>query len=613
MQSDASEPTRLPEGADRVSKWLLRMVARPRLAARLALIAVLLSSSSLLMGFYLDDFVGRYIYSQLDGARRLYDLYAGGYGLANGNPADNHWQIEAGWAPWWIHDQLLIRLYRPLGELSHWLDSRLWPHAAVPQHLHSLFWLALLVLAVTRMYRVLLGSIVGGLAALLFALDHTHGFVVGYICNRHALITAMLGVLALAEHVRAEECSGAQRLRRKLVAAGAYFFAMMSGESTIAIGGYLFAYALFAQRGSLATRALSFAPYALITLGWRVAYNVAGYGASGSGLYVDPVRQPLAFLAAFVERAPVLILGQFLMPPSEIYVVSGALVSGLIFGAALIFLVALGFALVPLLRTDRLARFWAVGALLSLVPAASTYPHNRQLLFTSLGAMALIAQLWQLHILQPARAPAQPPRAPRSLRFSRELGAGLLFMHLIVSPLALPFTTCSIVFARSLQRAPESVGDELAGRDAVFITAPDYFAVRLVQLERRIEHKPLPRRIRALAFGEEPVTVFRTDDQTLELSYGGGILSTPFMELYRDRDIPMHPGQRIALAGLVIEVLEVTADGRVSRARFRFDLSLDSDQLVFYHWSRQGFVQLDPPRIGQSRSLPPARLELGLD
>ena len=100
MHNDATDRAELASGTDRVSALLLRVVAHPRLPLRLALIALLLSSSSLLMGFYLDDFVGRYIYSQLDGARKLYELYAGGYGLANGNPVDNHWQIEAGWAPW---------------------------------------------------------------------------------------------------------------------------------------------------------------------------------------------------------------------------------------------------------------------------------------------------------------------------------------------------------------------------------------------------------------------------------------------------------------------------------------------------------------------------------
>jgi hypothetical protein len=43
---------------------------------------------------------------------------------------------------------------------------------------------------------------VAGAAALLFALDHTHGFAVGYIMNRHALIATVLGALTLANHFR---------------------------------------------------------------------------------------------------------------------------------------------------------------------------------------------------------------------------------------------------------------------------------------------------------------------------------------------------------------------------------------------------------------------------
>ena len=33
---------------------------------------------------------------------------AGGYGLAIGDPAENHWQMEAGWAPWWHYETLRI-------------------------------------------------------------------------------------------------------------------------------------------------------------------------------------------------------------------------------------------------------------------------------------------------------------------------------------------------------------------------------------------------------------------------------------------------------------------------------------------------------------------------
>lgn len=589
---------------ERVVTRVLRWFEQPKLAVQLAIAAMLLSASCLFTGFYLDDYIGRYIYSDLPGAKKLYDQLAGGYGVATGNPADNLWQIEQGWAPWWMYDKLLIRLFRPFGELSHQLDAHLWPNSAALQHLHSLVWLAFLVWAATRMYRIAHGPLVGGIAATLFAVDHTHGFVVGYICNRHALITAFLGVLALGEYLRTQTDPS---FRTKAGAWALYLLAMFSGESTIAIGGYVFAHILFVQRGSWLQRALAFAPYAVITIGFRAVYSVLGFGAIGSGMYVDPVRQPLSFLGVFLERVPVLILGQFLFPPAEAYVVAKPMWAAIILATAAVMSIVLVLTLIPLMLRDRMARFWAAGALLSLIPAASTYPHNRQLLFTSFGAMALIAQLFELHILQLGNR-----ASTWLLKVSREFGGGLMFTHLVLSPLALPVSTVAVLLANALHHAPASIGDEVAGKDLVFVTAPDYFAVKLVQLDKRIGEKPLPRRIRALAFGYETVTVHRTDASTLELDYAGGILSLPFLELYRDRHIPMHVGDRVDLEGLKIEVLETMPDGRASKARFAFDTPLDSPQFKFVYWLDGGFRPWTPPPVGEKQVMPVASLALGL-
>jgi hypothetical protein len=272
-----------------------------------------------------------------------------------------------------------------------------------------------------------------------------------------------------------------------------------------------------------------------------------------------------------------------------------------------LFLVALSVALVPLLRRDRVARFWTLGMVIALVPAASTYPHNRQLLFPSLGAMGLVAQLWHLYAIELKGAVLT-----QWSRFSGGFGAVVLFNHMILSPIYAPIAACSIIFTRPLMRAAEKVGDELVGRDAVFMTAPDYFAVKLVQLGRRIERKPLPRRWRALSFGPEPVTVTRIDDRTLALDYQGGILTTPFMELYRDRRLKMAPGDTVSLAGLDITVTGVTSDGRANRAEFKFDTPLEDPMFVFYYWTDQEFRRFAPPPVGGHTSLPSAVVDWGL-
>jgi hypothetical protein len=584
-------------------RGLLRILAQPRLGWWLALAGMLLCASALGMGFYLDDYVGRYIYSDRPGAHWLFEQYVGGYGLANGNPADIHRQIELGWAPWWTYDHLLIRLYRPFGVWFHRLDFTLWPQSAFAMHLHSLLWLGLLVLVTTHMFRTALGPWIGALAALMFALDQTHGFEVGYICNRHALITAVLGVLCLDLHLTAF----ARRSRsHQLLAYLAYAVALTSGESTIAILGYLFAHALCVERAPLVRRALRFAPYLLITVVWRVLYTRAGYGGSGSGLYIDPGHEPGLYLIKLLERAPVLLLGQFLAPPGEIYAFASPFWSRVILACAWLFTIALLVALWAILRRKRTAWFWLLGALGSLVPAASTYPHDRQLLFTSFGAMALLAQMWELFAIE-----LREQSLGKLERFAREWSGLLLFTRLFISPLALPFTTLGIAATAPLLQAPASIHDDIKGHDAVFVTAPDYFAVKLVQFERYIDRRPQPRRYRALGFGPERTTVYRTAPNTLELAYEGGILSSPFMELYRDRRIPMMIGERVELEGLRIEVTELTPDQRASRARFTFDAPLDAERFQFYAWLNGHFERLTLPAVGSSRQLPPALLELG--
>jgi hypothetical protein len=582
---------------------LIRLVMRPRLALILAVVGMCLASPSLFTGFHLDDYVGRYVYSNLEGARELDRIYVGGYGLANGNAADAHWQIEQGYAPWWIDPHLVIRMFRPISLATHWFDIHVMPTLPFLMHAENLLWFAALILASTRMYRGVLGPLVGGFAALLFAIDHTHAFVVGYVPNRHALIAAVFGALCLDRHFRSRDHANR---REGVLAVVFYLLALLSSEAALAIAFYLFAYALVVERGSLVRRALGLAPYFVVTVVWRAVYTLAGYGAHGSGLYIDPAREPLRFLHAFAERGPILVLGQFFVPPAEVYVLVRPAWAHLMLIGAFVFLVALAVALVPLLARKRMARFWALAFFLALVPAASAFPHNRQLLFASFAAMALIAELWNFYAIE-----LKGKRLSPLLQGSGVISAVLLFGHLILSPLAFPFVACSIAYASPMETAIADVGDDVVGRDAVFVTAPDYFAVKLVQLSRRVEHQGLPRRWRALSFGPQTVIVERPDDRTLVLDYQGGILSTAFLELYRDRRLRMDPGYEVKLEGLDIRVLEVTPDGRASRVQFAFDQPLDSPQFRFYFWENGGFSRYTPPPIGGRSVLPGAELKLG--
>jgi len=593
------EPNAAPDGR------LAAFLKHPSLPRRLALIACLLACPSLLIGFHLDDHFHRYMLSQRPGAEALLEAYQSPFGIANGEREINHWQVEEGYAPWWIEEDLLVSLFRPLSEASHRLDALLWPDNAPLQHLHSLLWFFLLIALTTRLYRALLGpTTVAGLAALLYAFDHSHGFAVGWIANRNAAIATALAVASLLCHHRGRiSGSTAMALLSPLLLLGA----LLAGEGAIAIVGYLVSYALFLERSSWPSRLRSIAPHLLLIALWRLAYSALGRGAHGSGLYLDPPREPLVFAAAAVERIPLLLLGELALPPAETALFAPAPYPSLILALSLLVLVVFGVCIAPLLARDETARFWALGMAAALVPACSTHPNNRLLFFVGLGAMALLSQLWHGLMLEALWLPA----APSWHRLARPTTAGLTGLHLVLSPLLLPLTTCSVALTSPAEHAARDALTRGAERDLIVVSAPDYFYVKLIPVLAALENKAPPARLRALSFGSHPLEVSRPDARTLELHYQGGLLSQPLDELYRAADSPLPIGSRIDLAGLRIEVTAVERDGRVKKARFVFDRPLDDRRFVWLSHGTTGFDDFQLPPVGGSTRLAPAQLNFG--
>jgi hypothetical protein len=583
------------------SQKLTSFLKRPRLAVWVIVLGVGLTAPSVFTGFQLDDQIGRFIFSDAPGAQRLYRIYAGGYGAANGKPEDAAWMLEQGYAPWWIDPHVLVAFWRPISLSTHLLDAKLWPDNPFLWHAHSLLWFALLLFAAVRMFQGIQGPLIGGLAALLFALDHTHALAVGFSTNRYILIATALCMFVLHAHHRYRSAGS---VWARWIGPLVYALALLSGESSAAIVGYLLSYALFVDTGKWRERVFSVVPYFVVTIGWRMVYNALGRGARGSDLYIDPAREPLSFAAAVFERGPMLLLGQWFMPPAETYTLVEAPLTYALIAFAWIFLAVFVFAVWQLVRRDKIARFWAAGMLLAFVPMCAGEPNNRMLFVAGIGAAGLLAQWSQV-------AAQEFVGAARSfgVTFSRRFGAFMLFCHLLLSPLLVPVNACSLITLDAINRSFADVGPEAVGREAVFVTSPDYFATRLVHMNKEVEHLPMPQRWRTLAYGPEQVTVHRADARTLLLDYEGGAMSKPavtkqVLDLYRSRKSPMSKGERVALEGLSIEVLEVTPDGRPLRVRFEFADSLDSARYYFYHWVDNGFRALELPQIGTSRVLP---------
>ncbi len=159
------------------------------------------------------------------------------------------------------------------------------------------------------------------------------------------------------------------------------------------MGGYLVAYALFLDPAPLRRRIVALLPSAGVGAVWLVAHAFAGFGASGSAMYVDPGADPFRFLGVLMERGPILLWGQWAWPPADLHYLLSAAGRGALWWMAIALAVLLVVALLLILRRHAQARFLALGMVLALVPAATTLPSGRLLIFAGIGGAGLLALL----------------------------------------------------------------------------------------------------------------------------------------------------------------------------------------------------------------------------
>ncbi|MHC4569593.1 MAG: hypothetical protein ACYTE3_28035, partial [Planctomycetota bacterium] len=88
-------------------------------------------------------------------------------------------------------------------------------------------------------------------------------------------------------------------------------------------------------------------------VGWRMIYNSLGYGAHDSGFVIDPGREPMRYLQAVIERAPVLFAAQWGPTPAELVSAFSSYAGRCYLLVAVLFLVLIVVAFLPLLRKNR--------------------------------------------------------------------------------------------------------------------------------------------------------------------------------------------------------------------------------------------------------------------
>ena len=452
---------------------------------------------------------------------------------------------------------------------------------------HSLAWLGLMIAAAVSLYRrIELEAPLALGAALLFAIDPAHGPAVAWLSSRNTLLATLFGLCAIANWAK-----GARAVSLLCIVVS-----LLCGEVGICALAYLVCYTWILDPRPTRQRLLSLIPLLLVTVAWRSLHAASGFGARGSGAYLDPLYGGAAFLAALPGR----VVGSLgaalsLVPADSLFVGDPGHASvGRIAGA--IALLVFAFAIRPFLRDDPVARFWASGSLLAALPLCAAPPNDRGLFFVGLGLNALIVRLG-IGFLKFGLA-----RFP-SGRIGGAVAVVFAGWHALGRPGVLALRSREVqALGRSMAGADRVLDSvpELERRTVVVLNPPRDMFASYVQLERAVRGASVARHWYWLASVSSTLTVQRVALDVLEVSREGGFFSTPLERLYRRDPTALRPGTGVELSSFRAEVVASTGDGLPATVRFQFRVPLEHDSFVFLAWREGRYVRVAPPGLGQT-------------
>ena len=540
----------------------------------IAFLGVLLVAPSLWGGLHWDDIpMAEHLARWASGSpeHAWWDLF-------NLDAPDPHRRF-GGRVPWWSVDHFFVRFFRPIASLTHLLDNAVWPSNPMAMHAQSIAWFAAMLMAALRMHRTLLNDHrVAAFAGTIYAASYVHAIPVGWISNRSAIISATFGFLTITAYVRWRRSGSAASWAPALLA-----LSLLSAEGGIATFAFIAGYELSSGHEFRQGRWWKPALMLLLLALWRIGYNLGGFGAVGSGGYIDPIRSPAIFLQHSPERF--LWLLSFLLSPIRILVAHGfplwaAIVSGIIF------LLAAAIVLREAVRPDN--RVWLISSGLSLLPALAAVPGERLLTFAAAASSPLIASALVRYANKP--------------RLSLATAAVVATTHLVASPAALFLGSYDQSYdLRSVSRELPTMASistaEIKGRNLFILNAPDLATVYIMRSARAKAGLGAPAFTWNLFPADGPGEIQRVGCCTLEISHKEGLSRGPFVVYFRGPESPMRSGDTVETLSFTAEVLKVNNNGIPQKARFTLKEPLESPRNIFVTWNGDDFERISAESI----------------
>jgi hypothetical protein len=223
-------------------------------------------------------------------------------------------------------------------------------------------------------------------------------------------------------------------------------------------------------------------------------------------------------------------------------------------------------------------------------------------MFVGLGAFGLLVRFWCALLdpdgPRPKFAPWRVAAIPVALL--------LVLLHVVAAPLLLTVRATAPLGPRELVdplylRVP--FDKSIEGQDLVVVNPPIPFLVVYCLVNYEHEGLPVPRAVRALAPGNGPMTVTRTDDRTIEVEPHAGYLGFPD-RLFRNEQHPLRRGEEVRLPRMTASVLS-TEDSRPKVVAFRFSTPLEDPSIRWLRFRAGQYVPWTPPPAGEKVVLKP--------
>jgi len=580
--------------------------SRRRLALAVLLVAcgVANNTRSLGWGFVYDDYAHQIVlrHPNLRGYMQPWNLYNFGERPGPGEPL-----YERGLYPWWTDTDFKLRFFRPVTSLSIWLDYRLFGDWAPGYHVTSLTLFGIFLALTLKLFRDLGVPPPAALWALaILALDDIHVMPVGWIANRNTVLAALftvITVLAVHHHRRTG------RLRFLTLAVVGFLLACGSKESGLIAWPLAVFYLLLVDSTEGRTlgaglRRLVQSPVVwalgVAAAGFLAYYFAAGYGAR-SAMYPTPWGDPAEYLRRLLMLA--------VFAPASLFFGYAYDTIAAAPGLARLMLCVWGplvaAAAVVLFRTVRFTSLsvFALGwVILSLLPEAGADPSDRLFMTAEIGSALLIGLFFE-------RLGRWRDRW-RERQYARVVLAALWLAVAFPGSFAMTIVRDRVFsgMARDDRAAIASAEIDHSGpepRTVLLVNSPSAMLGMLFLPTWRAIYDDTDVRLFALQLGRRPLLWTRNSDRVMTLtSRGSAFTDNQCERLFRTLRGPRRPGSTYRAAAFIATVVE--ADPRGFRSvRFEFPASLDDPAYCFLAWRDGRLRRTAPPRIGETRSLPP--------